>query len=101
MRSAALPVDVLYQLHSLSLRFVGWVGDALSDCQLHLFADADLGGCVLMQRSASGAHLILLGPSTCFPLCGVSKAQKCTSWSTPEAEMVAASYALQNLGLAT
>ncbi len=59
------------------------------------------GTCVRTQRSTSGAHFTLLGPPTCFPLCGVSKAQKCTSWSTPEAEMVAASYALQNLGLPT
>ncbi len=87
-------------IHStLSLRSVGWVGDDLSLCRLHLYADADFGGCVRTQRSTSGVHLSLLGPSTCFPLGGASKRQKNTSWSTPEAEMVSAVYALQTFGL--
>ncbi len=88
-----------YVNSTLSLRSVGWIGDDLSACQLHLYADADFAGCVRTQRSTNGVHFALLGPNTCFSLGGASKRQKNTSWSTPEAELVSMVYALKTLGL--
>ena len=80
-------------------RMVGWVGDPFDKVGLHLFADADFAGCTSTKRSASGYHLQLQGPSTWFPLSGVSKRQACVSHSTPEAELVAATFALRHCGL--
>ena len=39
------------------------------------------------------------GPHTRFPLAGVSKRQGCASHSTPEAEIVAADYAMSRIGI--
>ena len=78
---------------------VGWVGDPFDKVGLHLFADADFAGCTSTKRSTSGNHLQLRGPSTWFPLAGVSKRQACISHSTPEAELVAATFALRHCGL--
>ena len=80
-------------------RLVGWVGDKLEDIQPHLFADADLAGDPLTQRSTSGAHLCLRGPHTSFPIAGLSQRQTCVSRSTPEAEMIALAKALATHGL--
>ena len=61
----------------------------------HLFVDADFAGCPDSQRSTSGLHTALRGPATCFPIAGASKRQTCVSHSTPEAEIVAADFALR------
>ena len=82
-----------------SHRMVGWVGDPASALSLHVYADADFAGCTDTQRSTSGFHLQMRGSHICFPLSGVSKRQNCVSHSTPEAELVAASYALRQCGL--
>ena len=73
------------------LRMVGWVGDASEDIGPHLFADADLGGCTQTQRSTAGAHLIMRGPNTCFPIAFSSKRIGCVVLSTAEAEFTQAS----------
>ena len=78
---------------------VGWVGDDPSQLRPHLFADANFAGCELTQRSTSGLHLVIRGPRTCFPIAGQSKRQTCVSHSTPEAEIVAADFALRLVGL--
>ena len=64
-----------------------------------LFADADFAGDPETQRSTSGLHLALRGPATCFPLTGASKRQTCVSHSTPEAEIIAADFALRTSGI--
>ena len=84
---------------TLDWRQVGWVGDSLADLSLHLFADADFSGCNATSRSTSGVHLCIRGPATCYPLNGISKRQGCVSHSTPEAEIVAADFALRSSGL--
>ena len=66
---------------------------------LHLFADADFAGDSDTKRSTSGVHLCIRGAFTCFPLNGVSKRQGCVSHSTPEAEIVAADFALRTEGI--
>ena len=78
---------------------IGWVGDELSLLQPHLFADADFAGCVETLRSTSDVHLAIRGLNTCFPISGQSKRQTCVSHSTPEAEIVAADFALRLDGL--
>ena len=88
-----------YIKSSKSLRLVNWCGDPLDAVRPHLFADADLGGCVDTQRSTSGLHFVLRGPHTSFVIAGQSKRQPCVSHSTPEAEMYATAFALRNEGL--
>jgi hypothetical protein len=84
---------------SLHYRMVGFVGDKPQQLSTHLFADADFAGCPDSQRSTSGMHLAIRGPATCFPIAGASKRQTCVSHSTPEAELVAADFALRTAGL--
>ena len=78
---------------------IGWVGDSLGDSSIGLFADADYAGCGESLKSTSGAHMRIQGPHTRFPLAGLSKRQGCLSHSTPEAEIVAADFAMTRLGL--
>ena len=78
---------------------VGWVGDSASACEPHLFADADLGGCVRTQKSTAGAHLAMRGPRTCFPIAAGSKRMGCVVWSTAEAELYAGFCALRMFGI--
>ncbi len=84
---------------SLHYRMIGFVGDKPEQLRPHLFADADFAGCPDSQRSTSGLHLAIRGPATCFPIAGASKRQTCVSHSTPEAEIVAADFALRSAGL--
>ena len=44
-------------------------------------------------------YLVIRGPNSCFPLAAACKKQACQSLSTPEAEIIAAAYALKVLGL--
>ena len=78
---------------------VGWVGDGADVITPHLFADADLGGCTQTQRSTSGAHLVMRGPNTSFPIAFSSKRIGCVVLSTAEAELYAGFYALKTHGL--
>ena len=86
-----------YVHHSADQKMVGWVGDSKADLSLALFADADYAGCGQSLKSTSGAHMHVQGKRTRFPLAGGSKRQGCVSHSTPEAEIVAADYALRTL----
>ena len=88
-----------YVHHSADQKMVGWVGDSKADLSLALFADADYAGCGQSLKSTSGAHMHVQGKRTRFPLAGGSKRQGCVSHSTPEAEIVAADYALRTLGI--
>ena len=80
-------------------QMIGWVGDGAAKLEIGLYADADFAGCGQTLRSTSGARLHVQGPHTRFPISGGSKRQGCVSHSTPEAEIVAADYALRNLGI--
>ncbi len=84
---------------TLHYRMVGWVGDKPEQLEPHLFADADFAGCLDSQRSTTGLHLAIRGPATCFPIDGATKQRTCVSHSTPEAEIVAADFALRTAGL--
>lgn len=78
---------------------IGWVGDKLADVAPHQFADADFAGCTTTHSSTNGPHLPIIGPSTNFPIQGISKRQSCVSVSTPEAEIVSGFYAMKTLGV--
>ena len=96
--------DDLYRLMSyvnsaLKIRQYAWVGDNPEDIDPHLYADADFAGCTATSRSTNGAHLCLRGNNTYFSLSGTSKKQDCVSHSTPEAELVAAAFAIRKEGL--
>jgi len=72
----------------------------LKDTTLHLFnADADFAGDPETKRSTTGLHVVVRGEFTNFPIHGQSKRQGCVSHSTPEAETVAADYAIRQEGL--
>ena len=76
-------------------KMIGWVGNELTELQIGVFADADYAGCGQSLRSTSGTHMLASGSHTRFPLAGGSKRQGCVSHSTPEAEIIAADYALR------
>ena len=61
--------DVMcYVLGTLTWKSIGWVGDPLEDLHPHLYADADLAGCPVTERSTSGFYLVVRGPNTCVPI---------------------------------
>ena len=85
---------VAYIWSSLGKRLVGYVSKGDKQSGLHLYTDADLGGCPDTQRSTTGVFLCVRGDHTMFPLVAISKRQSCASVSTPEAELVAGSHGL-------
>ena len=90
---------VSYIHHTSHFRQYSWIGDLPADLRLVLFADADFAGCIRSQRSTTGYTLMLAGSHTRAPLSACSRRQTAISKSTPEAEMIAASYALSSEGL--
>ncbi|MDP7561187.1 MAG: Ty1/Copia family ribonuclease HI, partial [Planctomycetota bacterium] len=88
-----------YLWSSPERRQYAWVGDPKEAISAHLFADADFAGDHKGARSTTGVHLCLRGPNTYCPLSGISKKQEAVSHSTPEAEIVAAAFAIRREGL--
>ena len=84
---------------SKTKKMIGWVGDDLSQLTIDIYADADFAGCEESLRSTSGAHMVIQGRHTRFPVAGASKRQGCVSHSTPEAEIIAADFALRTMGV--
>ena len=80
-------------------REVNWVGDEIENLSIHLYPDADFGGCQATSKSTSGCFFCVSGQDTRFGLAGSSKAQTVVSHSTPEAEIVSADYGLRTIGL--
>ena len=83
-----------YVNSTLEWRQIGYVGDALPEVKFHLYADADFAG-DSSKKSTSGLHLAVGGELMYFPIQGQPKRQGCVSHSTPEAEMIAADFAIQ------
>jgi hypothetical protein len=71
----------------------------MEGCTLDLYADASFSDCLATARSTSGVFFSVRGPSTFGALTGMSKRQHCVSHSTPEAEIVAANFAVRTIGL--
>ena len=75
-----------------------WIGDAPQDLHFELWADSDFAGDPDTMKSTSGVILVLRGKNSFFCLAAQSKRQTGVSHSTPEAEMVAAAFALRHFG---
>ena len=88
-----------YVYSTFHYRLVAWIGDETENIELHAYADADLAGDRATKRSTSGGFLCLEGPCTRFPIAWASKRQGAVSHSTPEAEIVAADYVVQRMGV--
>ena len=88
-----------YVKGSKTKKMIGWVGDDLSQLPIDVYADADFAGCEESLRSTSGAHMVVQGRHTRFPVAGASKRQGCVSHSIPEAEIIAADFALRTMGV--
>ena len=65
-----------YVASTIHIKQVGWVGNALAELQLHLFADADFAGCPATSRSTSGLFFSVRGADTNFPITAGSKKDK-------------------------
>jgi len=78
-----------YVKSSLSQRMVGWVGNALHEVQLHVYANADFAGCPRTLRSTSGAQIHIEGSCARFPVFPGSIRQQATAFCTPVAELAA------------
>ena len=78
---------------------VAWVGDALKDLRMHVYADADFAGCQSTNRCTSGMFLTIEGPKTSYPIGANCKKQHHTCYSTVEAEAVAGCFALRTAGI--
>ena len=76
-----------------------WIGDLANDYEVALFADADFAGDPTTNKSTSGVHLCLAGPSTNFPLKVNPRDKQAVGNSKPEAEIAAAAYAIRQYGL--
>ena len=88
-----------YIWSSLELRQVAWCNDIVENLSVRLHADADFAGCLETSRSTSGVYLCVQGPETALPIAGPSKRQTNVSHSTPEAEIVAADFAIRTIGI--
>ena len=51
------------------------MGDSLLDCKLALYSDVDFAGDLETSNGTTGAFLVLIGPSTFFPLSVISTAE--------------------------
>ena len=84
---------------TLNWKHIGWVGDPLEKITPHLFADADLAGCPVTERSTSGYYMVARGPNTCFPIAFGCKRQGSSANCTAESELNSMNYALRHCGL--
>ena len=88
-----------YVWSSLELRQVAWCNDIVENLSVRLYAGAGFAGCLETSRSTSGVYLCIRGPGTAFPIAGSSQRQTHVSHSTPEAEIVAADFAIRTIGI--
>jgi hypothetical protein len=90
---------VCYIHATLDYQLVGKVCDPADQLHLSLYVDADFAGDRLSVKSTSGGYLVLIGPSTFFPLAWVSKKQTSVSRSTTESEVVSLAHGLYHEAL--
>ena len=75
-----------YLEYTVHWKCMGWIGDPIEMLSPHLFADADLAGCPVTERSTSGLYMCVRGPNSCFPIAFGCKRQGACANSTAEAE---------------
>jgi hypothetical protein len=95
----ALHRMMCYINSTLDVKMQAWVGDPIEDWEFVVYSDADFAGDKSTSKSTSGAFACIRAKNTFFPLTGISKKQSCVSHSTPEAEIVAADFAVRTVGL--
>ena len=83
---------------TLTWKTIGWVGDPLEEITPHLYADADLAGCPVTERSTSGYYMVARGPNTCFPIAFGCKRQGSSANCTAESELTSMNYAFRHCG---
>ncbi len=83
---------------TLDYRQYAFIGDDWADLELAIFVDADLASDKGDYKSTSGALLVLSGPNTFFPIAPFCKKQGPVSLSAPEAELVALTTVLKDMG---
>merc|ERR1712020_7589 len=88
-----------YIEYSVHWKSIGWVGDPIQLLSPHLYADADLAGCPITERSTSGLFMAVRGPNSCFPIAFGCKRQGSCANCTAEAELTSMNYALRHCGL--
>ena len=88
-----------YVQSTVTWKSVAWMGDPLEALTVHLYADTDLAGCPVTERSTSGFYLVVRGPNTCFPSAYGCKRQTACANCTAESELTSMSYALRHCGL--
>ena len=74
-----------------------WVGDPLDKINLHIYTDANHGKDG--GTSTSGVQMNVEGPHTCFSVAALAVKQTSVSYSTSDAELVAANLGLRKVGL--
>jgi len=84
---------------TIDLKLQAWIGDPAESWEFVVFSDADFAGDKATRKSTSGVFTCIRAANTFFPLMGMSKKQTCVSHSTPEAEIVAADFAVRTVGL--
>jgi hypothetical protein len=88
-----------YVQQTLSYRQIAWVNNERSELSFHLYSDSDWGGADKTRKSTSGCFFCARGSDSFVPLAAISKKQKAVSASVAEAETVAASHAMTQIGV--
>jgi hypothetical protein len=84
---------------TIDLKLQAWIGDPIKDWEFVVYSDVDFAGDKATRKSTTGMFTCIRAANTFFPLVGMSKKQTCVSHSTPEAEIVAADFAVRTSGL--
>ena len=71
---------------------------ALSETELHVYADADLASCVHTARSTSGMMIFLSSGASRWPIAWNSRRQTSVARSTTEAEIISMAGAIYSEG---
>ena len=75
------------------------IGDAIEDCTLICYADADFASDTEESKSTNGGYVVLVGPNTWAPIACVCKAQTSVSHSSTESEVISLDYVLRTEGV--
>ena len=92
---ASLKRLIEYCLETKDYVQTSFVGNDLSQCQIHLWADADFASDLSTRRSTTGTWVECVGSHTQFALSWTSQRQTAISTSTPEAEIVAGAHGIR------
>ena len=78
---------------------MGWIGDPIETMTPRMFADADLAGYPVTERSTSGLFLAIRGAHSCFPIAFGFKRQGACANCIVESELASMTYTQRPCGL--